>query len=445
MLEEKDMTVTRPPLELRGEDGALREDFVHSVRDAVEASDAPAVKALVGDLHESDVGAVIEALDPELRSRLVELMGRDFDFTALIEVDDTVREEILEELPAETVAEGVRELDSDDAVAILEDLPKAEQAEILEQLPALERVALARSLDYPESSAGRRMQTEFIAVEPHWTVGQAIDYMRETPDLPDRFWELYVVDAGRKLKGVVALDRLLRTKRPVPIAELIEEDLRTVGATDDQEEAARMFERYDLVSAPVVDDGDRLVGVLTFDDIVDVIEEEAEEDIKALGGVRGEEELSDSVWYTTKSRFPWLFANLLTALLSSWVISNFEGSIAMTVTVRALATRELSSANTLRIIRREVLVGALNGLAFAIIMGAVAAFWFDVNDLGLVMGLAMVTVLAAGALGGILIPLLLTRLGVDPAVSSGPFVTTVTDVVGFLSFLGIATLWFGLK
>src|SRR5439155_1201518 len=282
-------------------------------------------------------------------------------------------------------------LDSDDAVAILEDLPKSEQAEILEQLPAPERVALARSLDYPEYSAGRRMQTEFIAVEPHWTVGQAIDYMRETPDLPDRFWELYVVDAGRKLKGVVALDRLLRTKRPVPIADLIEEELRTVRATDDQEEAARMFERYDLVSAPVVDSDDRLVGVLTFDDIVDVIEEEAEEDIKALGGVRGEEELSDSVWTITRGRFPWLFANLLTALLSSWVISNFEGSIAKMV------------------------------------------------------ALAMVTVLSAAALGGILIPLLLTRLGVDPAVSSGPFVTTVTDVVGFLSFLGIATLWFGLK
>jgi magnesium transporter len=468
MLDEKDMTVTRPAVELREEDGALREEFVQRVREAVEAADRPAVLALVGDLHEADFGAVIEALDPDLRPRLVELMGREFDFTALTEVDDTVREEILDELPSETVAEGVRELDTDDAVFILEDLPKDEQAEILEQLPALERVALARSLDYPEDSAGRRMQTEFIAVEPNWTVGQTIDYMRETPDLPDRFWELYVVDAGRKLKGVVALDRLLRTKRPVPIAELTEEDLRTLRATDDQAEAARMFERYDLVSAPVVDDGDRLVGVLTFDDIVDVIEEEAEEDIKALGGVRGEEELSDSVWYTAKSRFPWLFANLLTALVSSWVISNFEGSIAkmvalavlmpivasmggnagtqtMTVTVRALATRELPSANTWRIVRREVLVGLLNGLAFAVIMGAVAAFWFDVRDLGLVMGLAMVTVLAAAALGGILIPLLLTRLGVDPAVSSGPFVTTVTDVVGFLSFLGIATLWFGLK
>jgi magnesium transporter len=468
MLEEKDMTVTQPAVALRDEDGALREEFVQGVRDAVEASDRPSVLALVGDLHEADVGAVIEALDPELRPRLVELMGRAFDFTALTEVDDTVREEILEELPPAAVAEGVRELDTDDAVAILEDLPKAEQAEILEQLPAPERVALARSLDYPENSAGRRMQTELIAVEPHWTVGQTIDYMRETPDLPERFWELYVVDADRKLKGVVALDRLLRTKRPVPIAELVEEDLRTLRGTDDQEEAARLFERYDLVSAPVVDADNRLVGVLTFDDIVDVIEEEAEEDIKALGGVGREEELSDSVWTIARGRFTWLFANLLTALLSSWVISNFEGSIAkmvalavlmpivasmggnagtqtMTVAVRALATRELSSANTWRIIRREVLVGVLNGLAFAIIMGVIAAIWFDITDLGLVIGLAMVTVLAAAALGGILIPLILTRLGVDPAVSSGPFVTTVTDVVGFLSFLGIATLWFGLK
>jgi magnesium transporter len=465
MLEEKDMTEIEPSIAPRGEDGSLREDFVERVREVVSAGDGAAVVALVGDLHEADLGAVIEALDPDERPRLVELMGRDFDFTALIEVDDTVREEILEELPPATVAEGVRELDSDDAVAILEDLPKAEQAEILEQLPATERVALARGLDYPENTAGRLMQVELIAVGPQWTVGQTIDYMRDTPDLPDRFWELYVVDGARKLRGVVALDRLLRTKRPVSIVDLIEDDLHPVHATDDQEEAARLFERYDLVSAPVVDDDDRLVGVLTFDDIVDVIEEEAEEDIKALGGVRGEEELSDSVWYTTRSRFPWLFANLLTALLSSWVISRFEGSIAkmvalavlmpivasmggnagtqtMTVTVRALATRELSSANTWRIIRREVLVGVLNGCAFAVIMGLIAAIWFDIADLGLVMGLAMVTVLVAAALGGILIPLFLTRLGVDPAVSSGPFVTTVTDVVGFLAFLGIATLWF---
>ncbi len=468
MLDEKDMTVTPASIALRGEDGALREDYVERVARAIEARDAVALRELVGELHEADLGDLIEALDPDLRPRLVELLGHDFDFTALTEVDDTVREEILEELPAETVAEGVRDLDTDDAVAILEDLPKDEQTEILEQLPATERVALARGLDYPENSAGRRMQDEFIAVGPNWTVGQTIDYMRETPNLPDRFWELYVVDADRRLKGTVALDRLLRTKRPVPIAELIDEELRPVQVADDQEEVARLFERYDLVSAPVVDENQRLVGVITFDDIVDVIEEEAEEDIKALGGVGREEELSDSVWTTARGRFTWLFANLLTALLASWVISQFEGSIqkmvalavlmpivasmggnagtqTMTVAVRALATRELSSANAWRVIRRELMVGVLNGIAFALIMAVIAAAWFHVTDLGVVIALAMVTVLAAAALGGILIPLALIRLGVDPAVSSGPFVTTVTDVVGFFSFLGIATLWFGLK
>jgi magnesium transporter len=468
MVDDKDMAVTLPAVAPRDADGDLRADYVEQVVKALDAGNAPALRELVGELHEADAGAVLEALDPELRPRLIALMGADFDFTALTQVDDTVREEILEELPPETVAEGVRDLDSDDAVTILEDLPKEDQAEILEQLPPIERVALKRSLDYPEDSAGRRMQDEFIAVRPDWTVGQTIDYMRETPDLPDRFWEIYVVDADRRLAGVVALDRLLRTKRPVPIKDLFDEDLRPVRATDDQEEVARLFERYDLVSAPVVDGDGRLVGVITFDDIVDVIEEEAEEDIKALGGVRGEEELSDSVWTIVRSRFPWLLANLMCALVSAWVISHFEDAIAkmvalavlmpvvasmggnagtqtMTVTVRALATRELSSANASRIIRREIFVGLLNGLVFATILGAVAALWFNVTDLGLVIALAMVTVLAAAALGGILIPLILTRLGVDPAVSSGPFVTTITDVVGFLSFLGIATVWFGLQ
>jgi magnesium transporter len=462
------MTVTQAPVALRDEDGAIRADFVERVARAVAAADSASLRELVGDLHEADVGDLIEALDPELRPRLVEVMGHDFDFSALTEVDDTVREEILDELPAETVAEGVRDLDSDDAVTILEDLPKDEQAEILDQLPANERVALARSLDYPENSAGRRMQTDFIAVEPDWTVGRTIDHLRETPDLPDRFYEIYVVDQARHLKGAVGLDRLLRTRRPVPIADIVNEELRRVHADDDQEEVARLFERYDLISAPVVDADDRLVGVITVDDIVDVIEAEAEEDIKALGGVRGGEELSDSVWTIARGRFPWLFANLLTALLSSFVISVFQGSLekmvalavlmpivasmggnagtqTMTVAVRALATQELSSANVGRVIRRELLVGAINGASFAVIMGMIAAAWFNVSDLGLVIALAMATVLVAAALGGILIPLLLTRLGVDPAVSSGPFVTTITDVVGFFSFLGIASLWFGLK
>ena len=466
MLEEKD--VTPSSVALRDEDGAVRADFVERVAQAITTGNSAALRELVGELHQADVGDLIEALDPELRSQLVKLMGHDFDFSALTEVDDTVREEILEELPAEAVADGVRELDSDDAVAILADLPKDEQTEILEQLPPPERVALARSLLYPENSAGRRMQTEFTAVPPVWTVGRTIDYLRETPDLPDRFWEIYVVDTAGRLQGTVALDRLLRTKRPVPIAELIDEEMHPVRVTDDQEDVARWFEHYDLVATPVVDEADRLVGVITFDDIVDVIEQEAEEDIRALGGVGREEELSDPVWFVARGRFNWLLVNLATAFLASSVLGLFEGELqkmvalavlapivasqggnaatqTMTVAVRALATHELSSANAARIVLREILVGLVNGLAFAVITGVAAAAWFKVPDLGLVIGLAMICNLVAGALGGILVPLVLHRFHADPAISSGVFVTTVTDVVGFFSFLGIATLWFGLK
>jgi magnesium transporter len=467
MDEEPDITVM-PADSLRNERGEIRPEFVEQVTAAIEAADGPALRALAGDLHEADMGDLLEALDAEHRPQLIELMGPEFDFTALTEVDVAVREDILEELPAETVAEGMRDLDSDDAVEILQALAKEDQAEILEQLPASERVAIARGLDYPEDSAGRRMQTEIIAVPPFWTVGQTIDHMRETPDLPDRFFDVYVVDPAHRFLGAVPLDRLLRAPRPVRISDLMEEDRRLVHATDDQEGVARLFERYNLVAVPVVDTGDRLVGVITHDDIVDVIEEEAEEDIKALGGVSGEEELSDTVATIARGRFLWLFANLLTALAASWVISRFQGSIekmvslavlmpivasmggnagtqTMTVAVRALATRELSSANVGRVVRRELLVGLINGLCFAVILGVVAVVWFQVNDLGVVIGLAMICVLTAAALGGIVIPLSLSRLGVDPAVSSGPFVTTVTDVIGFFAFLGIATVWFGLR
>ncbi|HTL64120.1 MAG TPA: magnesium transporter [Pseudolabrys sp.] len=451
----------------RNKDGSIRKTFVKSVARRIEAGDAPGLGALVGGLHESDMGALIEALEPEQRPRLVSLLGIDFDFTALTEVDDAVRDEILDELAPQAVAKGVSELESDDAVAILEDLPKDEQAEILEQLPQPDRATLARSLDYPEESAGRRMQTEFIAVPPSWNVGQAIDYMRETQELPERFFELYVTDEGRHFVGAVPLDRLLRSKRPVPISELMEHERHRIRADEDQEEVARMFQRYDLVAAPVVDADDRLVGIITFDDVADVIEQEAEEDIKALGGVR-DEELSDSVWKIARGRFNWLLINLATAFLASSVLGLFEGQLekmvalavlapivasqggnattqTMTVAVRALATRDLTDTNAWRVITRELLVGLLNGVAFAVITGAAAYAWFRVPGLGLVIGLAMICNLIAAALGGILIPLVLHRLKFDPAVASSPFVTTVTDVVGFFSFLGIATLWFGLR
>src|SRR3954468_15119989 len=470
MADDKDMAAVSDaaPNALRDEEGAVRPEFVATVAEAITGHDAGLLRSLVGELHEADTGDLIEALDPDLRPQLIALMGKDFDFTALTEVDDAVREEILEGLTAETVAEGVRELDSDDAVYILEDLPKEDQAEILEQLPQPERAAISKRLDYPEESAGRRMQTEFIAVPPTWTVGQTIDYMRETAELPERFFELYGVDEAGKFLGAVPLDRLMRSKRPISMSELMEPERNVVRADDDQEEVARRFERYNLVAAPVVDANERMVGVMTFDDIVDVIEQEAEEDIKALGGVNVEEELSDSVWTIAKSRFNWLLINLATAFLASSVLGAFQeqlqGMVAlavlapivasqggnattqtMTIAVRALATRDLGASNAWRVIVREVLVGLINGLAFAIITGVAAFAWFKVPGLGVVIGLAMICNLIAAALGGIMIPLALYRLGRDPAVASSPFVTTVTDIVGFFSFLAIATVWFGLK
>jgi magnesium transporter len=470
----EDMDVAGPAepvldrLPMRDEDGEIRREFVEEIARAIAASDTAFLRAVVAELHEADLGDLIAALQPDDRVSLVELTGTDFDFSALNEVDDTVREEILDELEPETVAEGVRELESDDAVELLEALDEEEQEEILEKLPPSERDALERSLEYPENSAGRRMQTEFIAVPPDWTVGQVIDFMRNASNLPERFYEIYVVDGEQHWQGAVSLDALLRSPESAPLADLFDEDRRRVSVMDDQEEVARLFGKYNLVAAPVVDTGNRLVGVITIDDVVDVIEEEADEEIKALGGITSDEELSDNVWTIARGRFNWLLVNLATAFLASSVLGLFEGQLekmvalavlapivasqggnaatqTMTVAVRALATRELGANNAIRVVVREALVGLVNGLAFAIITGVAAVAWFRIPGLGVVIGLAIVCNLVAGALGGILIPMVLERVRADPAVASGTFVTTVTDVVGFFSFLGIATLWFGLK
>src|SRR5664280_3478922 len=267
-------------LPMRDEDGEIRREFVEEISRAIQAVNTPFLRAIVAELHEADLGDLIAALEPDDRVSLVELTGTDFDFSALNEVDDSVREEILEELEPETVAEGVRELQSDDAVELLEGLDEQDKEEILEKLPQSERDALERSLEYPENAAGRRMQTEFIAVPSEWTVGQAIDYMRDTPDLPDRFYEIYAVDKAQHWHGAVALDTLLRSRRLVPLADLIDEDRRRVSVMDDQEEVARLFGKYNLVAAPVIDTANRLVGVITIDDVVDVIEEEVDEDLK---------------------------------------------------------------------------------------------------------------------------------------------------------------------
>lgn len=451
--------------DIYGEDGAILPEFLAHVGAAIGDRDILALRQDVGSLHQSEVGDLLEALIPEQRRALIDLLGNDFDFSALTEVDDAIRAQIVDALPNEQIARAMAELDSDDAVYILEDLDQADQDEILAKLPFTERVRLRRSLAYPEESAGRRMQTEFVAVPPFWTVGQTIDYMREEQDLPESFSQIFVIDPTFHLLGAVDLDRILRTKRGVKIEEVMHETRHAVPAQMDQEEAAQIFEQYDLLSAAVVDENERLVGVLTIDDVVDVIQQEAEEDLLRMGGV-GDEELSDTVAATTRSRVPWLLVNLATAIVASLVIGLFDATIqqmvalailmpivasmggnaatqTMTVTVRALATRDLDIYNAGRIIRRETVVGILNGVVFAIVMGVVAALWFDDTTLGVIIGTAMVINMLAAALAGILIPLLLDRFGIDPAIASSVFVTTVTDVVGFFAFLGLASWWFG--
>jgi len=434
---------TDPPEEtdapvLREQDGTLSADFVEDLTGAIEAEQAARVRELAGELHAADVADLLEAIPSDQRGPFVQQLGEDFDYAVLSEVDENIRDELLEALPAEAVAEGVAELDSDDAVYILEDLDDAERDQILEQMPAGERVALKRSLDYPEESAGRRMRAAFIAVPQFWTVGQTIDHMREADDLPDEFHEVFVVAPTYRLLGVVQLNRLLRAKRPTPMIELMDETRQVVKADEDQEEVARRFQRYDLVSAPVVDEADRLVGVLTIDDMLDVIEEETDEDIKRLVGL-GDEEFTASVLKSSRSRLPWLVVNTATAFLAAAVIGIFGGTIeqmvalailmpivaalggntavqAMTVTVRAIATRDLGRGNARRVVAREVLVGLLNGIVIALLVAAGAVLWFSDVELGFVIGVAIVLNMLVAGLAGVLIPLTLNKLKFDPAV-----------------------------
>lgn len=443
--------------------GALTADFLTAVRESLVAAEVDKLRKLAEGLHPADLADLIEFLEPGERVLLITMLGRSFNGEALAELDEHVRDELLEALPHETIASALRRLDTDDALYLIEDLDRQEQQEILAQVPPEDRRAIDRALDYPEDTAGRLMQAEFVAVPAYWTVGQTTDYMRTQRDLPDKFVEIYVIDEGFHLKGSMPVSRILRHPRSKKIAALVDEVSVVFNVSDSQEDVAYKFKQYNLVSAPVVDENNRLVGALMVDDVVDVIQEEAEEDILHLGGV-GDEELSDSVWVIIKSRFAWLFVNLLTALLASWVISIFDATIqqmvalavlmpivasmggnagtqTMTVVVRALATRELTPLNALKVVWKESAVGLINGLLFAIIVGTFALWWFGSSQLGLVIAAAMVINLIAAALSGILVPLALDRLKIDPAISSAVFVTTVTDVVGFFAFLGLGAIW----
>ncbi|GAB5511886.1 MAG: magnesium transporter [Hyphomicrobiales bacterium] len=454
-----------PPEVIRSDDNHFERSFVRSVKKALAAGKAKKLQGLTDQLYVSELAELLAILEEEERPKLIEMIGETFDFSALTEIDEQMRVDILDALPLHLIAAGFVELESDDAVYILEDLSEDAQAEILRTVPTLERLALQRALDYPEESAGRRMQSNFIAVPPFWTVGRAIDYMREASDLPEEFHDLFVVDPGYRLLGFVKLNKMLRSKRPIVIQDIMK-DVQEIDAETDQEDAAHTFQKYDLTSAAVVDKGGRLVGVLTVDDIVDVVQEEADEDMRALAGV-GDEEVSDSVRAITRSRLPWLCVNLGTAVLASLIIGLFDATLeqmvalailmpivasmggnaatqTMTVAVRALATHDLDPYNMGRVVLREAYVGMINGGAFALLMAVVAIVWFGSFGLGLVIGVAMIVNMLAAALAGILIPIALEHFEIDPAIASSVFVTTVTDVVGFFAFLGLAALWFGI-
>lgn len=437
--------------------------LVRSISAALQNGELQLARDLVRELKAPDLADVIEFLEPEERIALIQALGSAFDYEVLSELEETVRDQVSEALPNELLVRAVTELDTDDAAYVIENLEESDKQEILAQLESGDREAIERNLDYPEETAGRLMQSDFVAVAPFWTVGHVIDHMRESEELPDHFSAIFVVDPAYRVLGSVDLSRLLRTKRHVLVESIMDTEHHLVIATDDQEEVARQFKRYDLMSAPVVDENNRLVGVVTVDDVVEVIQDEAEEDMKALAGV-GDESLAGTVLETVRSRVPWLIVNLGTAILASSVIKAFDATIeqmvalavlmpivasmggnagtqTMTVTVRALATNKLGRLNAPRVITREGFVGLCNGIVLSTLLALVVYIWFGQGKLGLVIGAAMIVNSVAAGLAGILVPLAMDSLDLDPAPASGVFVTMITDVVGFFAFLGLASIW----
>ncbi|MEZ5869562.1 MAG: magnesium transporter [Defluviimonas denitrificans] len=450
-------------IEDRDEDEySLDPRVIEAILEAVEDGNAEAVDALMEPLHAADIADLLEQIGSGPRAALVQLWSKGIDGEILSELDEGIREEIIEALPHDVLTDAVRELDSDDVVDLIEDLEEPVQERILDALEDSDRAAVEQSLTYPEYSAGRLMQREVVTAPEHWTVGETIDYLRGAEELPDQFYHVILIDPRWHPTGYVTLGKLLSAKRAVALKDLAEDSFRTIDVMEEEGDVAYAFNQYHLISAPVVDEDERLVGVITIDDAMAVLDEEHEEDILRLAGV-GEGSLSDSVVETTKQRLPWLAVNLVTAILASVVIAQFEGVIAqvvalavlmpivasmggnagtqaLTVAVRSIATRDLTGANVWRVVRREVMVGLVNGLVFAAVMGAVGWFWFDSGLIGGVLAAAMVINLVVAGLAGIIVPVTLERVGVDPALASGAFVTTVTDVVGFFAFLGLAAM-----
>ena len=446
------------------DDYALDRKTVSAVMDAVDAQDRDTLVALMDPLHPADIADLLEQMDGGTRRAAVSLYDKEFDGDILSELDDGLRQEIISYLRPDVLIEAVRDLESDDVVDLIEDLESENQTAVLDALDDSDRLAVEQSLKYPEYSAGRLMQREIVMAPEHWNVGQAIDFLRNSDELPEQFYHVVLVDPRMHPVANVTLGKLMSSKRSVPLVDLAEDIFKVIPVNQDWSEIAYAFNQYHLISAPVIDELDRLVGVITIDDAMTVMDEEHEEDILRLAGVGEESSLSDSVFRTTRQRLPWLAVNLVTAILASIVISLFEvtiqqfvalavlmpivasmggnaGTQSLTVAVRAIATKDLTGSNVWRVIRREILVGAINGAVFAILMGIVGLIWFDSLVLAYVIAVAMVVNLVVAGLAGTGIPIVLEKLNIDPALASGAFVTTVTDVVGFFAFLGLAGWW----
>jgi magnesium transporter len=437
---------------------------VSAILYAVDIEDKVKLSELMDPLHAADIADLLEQINAFDRSRLIRLYDREFDGDILSELDDSIREEVIAVLTTQVLAEAVRDLDSDDVVDLVEDLEEGQQEAILDVLEDVDRAAVEQALSYPEFSAGRLMQREVVMAPEHWTVGEAIDYLRSADPnaLPDQFYHMVLVDPRLHPIGNVTLGKIMRSKREVPLSTITEDVFQIIPVDQDEGDVAYAFNQYHLISAPVVDSEGRLIGLITIDDAMVVLDEEHEEDIMRLAGV-GEGSLSDRVVETTKQRMPWLAVNLITSIAASMVIAQFEMAIAqivalavlmpivasmggnagtqsLTVAVRAIATKDLTSANVWRVLRREVLVGLANGLIFAVVMGVVGYIWFGSYMLGVVIASAMVVNMVVAGFAGTVIPVMLERWGVDPALASGAFVTTVTDIVGFFAFLGLAAV-----
>ena len=442
----------------------FNKDFITVFSEKINLSDLQFINQTLKDLHPSDTANLIENLSYETRVKLIEIESFNIAPEIFIELNESIQSEVLHLISIDSISEIIKRLESDDSVSILENLELDKKNLILDKLPPKDRFLLEEGLSYPEDSAARIMQREFTAIPSDWSVGQTIDYSRESKDLPQEFLEIFIVDNEFKPIGTVPSSRVLRTSRDSKMNTIMREMPVLISVNMDKEEVGQAFESYNLLSAGVVNKNNKLVGMITADDVVTVVQEEAEEDVLRLAGV-GDEEITDTVFVKTKRRFNWLLVNLATALLASWVISIFGAEIekvvalaflmpivasmggnagmqTLAVTIRAIATKELSSSNINKIISKEFFIGVLNGIIFAIITGAVVLLWFKQIDLSIIIAASMVLNMIVAGLCGILIPVTLKKMNIDPALASSVFVTTVTDVIGFLSFLGIGSLVF---